>query len=147
MTRELTKEGPVSGCCAGKVKLVTTITVDRIDGLALPEGAKGTLDPYIVVRCEGEKVQSVTYKDNRSPVLDFMATFYRKTPANPIIIEVYNKNRMFDDYLSEAKVDWPGSEKGDKKVYNLYGRGKEVDMMKPGNVTVYIRSSDDPQML
>lgn len=157
--KELNKECPASGCCAGKVKLVTTITVDRLDGLALPEGSKGTLDPYIIIKCESEKVQSEVQKDNRSPVMDFMATFYRKTPVNPIIIEVYNKNMLFDDFLGEAKIDWPaeeivkqepakkGSEKGDKKVYNLYGHGKETDVMKPGNVTVFIRSSDDPQML
>ncbi|KAK3744157.1 hypothetical protein RRG08_064184 [Elysia crispata] len=152
--RELTKECPPTGCCAGKVKLVTTITVDRLDGLALPEKAKGTLDPYVTIRCEGEKVQSETHKDNRSPELGFKATFYRKKPANPIVVEVYNKNRMFDDFLSEAKVDWPGpsedpegSEKGDKKVYNLYGKGKEADIMKPGSITVFIRSSDDPAML
>ncbi|RUS75117.1 hypothetical protein EGW08_017124, partial [Elysia chlorotica] len=135
-------------------KLVTTITVSRLDGVALPEKSKGVLNPYLSIRCEGEKVVSPPHKDTRSTDMDFMATFYRKNASNPIIIEVYNKNRVFDDYLSEAKIDWPGptedpdgSEKGDKKVYNLYGRGKEQEVMKPGNITVFIRSSDDLQML
>ena len=46
------------------------------------------LDPYIIVRNESEKVQSPTYKDNRAPVLDFQATFYRTKPAVPIVLEV-----------------------------------------------------------
>ncbi|GFN96037.1 calpain-5 [Plakobranchus ocellatus] len=39
--RELTLESPKTGCCSGKVKLVTTINVEKLDGLALPEKAKG----------------------------------------------------------------------------------------------------------
>ena len=54
------------------------------------------LDPYLVVRCEGEKVVSPVIKEEqggkrvntRDAEFNFKVTFYRKKPEEPITIEV-----------------------------------------------------------
>ena len=46
------------------------------------------MDPYIKIICEGEKVQSSVVSDDKNPKFGTKATFYRKKPDLPIIIEV-----------------------------------------------------------
>ncbi|KAL8568330.1 hypothetical protein ACOMHN_040903 [Nucella lapillus] len=142
--RELTEECPSAGCpCMAKYKLVTTITVEKCEDLALPEGSKGSFDPFIVIRCEGEKVQSGWAKETCSPEFKISATFYRKKPDLPVVIEVLNHNRMIDDHVAEARCKEHGPENGNSKVLSLYGRKKESDVVKPGKMSVFVRSSRD----
>ncbi|BFZ25902.1 hypothetical protein BsWGS_28940 [Bradybaena similaris] len=141
--RELDKESPTSGCCTGKYKMMTTITVESLEKLELPSTDKGTLDPYIVIKCEGHKVQSGYQKNTTSPVFNLTATFYRKKPSQPITVEVKNHNTMFDHFLCEARITWNGNEKGEQKVIDLFGRKTEAEVQKPGCMHIYIRSSND----
>ncbi|XP_076438968.1 calpain-5-like isoform X3 [Babylonia areolata] len=142
--RELVEEAPTVSCpCSAKYQVVTTLTVEKCEELVLPEGAKGTLDPFLMIRCEGEKVQSTWCKETNSPSFNISATFYRKKSDVPITIEVWSHNRVIDDYVAEARCEVLGSEDGERKVLNLYGRKKEADVVKPGKMTVFVRSSPD----
>ncbi|KAK7489937.1 hypothetical protein BaRGS_00018802 [Batillaria attramentaria] len=145
---ELKEESPTVGCpCAAKYQLVTTITVEKCEDLELNMGQKGSLDPFVVIRCEGEKVQSQPVAQSPSPEFNLMATFYRKKPDQPIIIEVMNHNRMINDYICEARCEELGSESGEKKTLDLYGRKKEADVVKPGKMMIFVQSSHDLSML
>ncbi|KAK6184886.1 hypothetical protein SNE40_007247 [Patella caerulea] len=144
--RELTKEAPASSCpCIKGYAMVSTITVLSAEGLSLPETAKAsqTLDPLMVIKCEGESVKTNYMTNNTSPSWNIKATFYRKKPELPIIVEINNHNILVNDFLAEARVEDHGGENGKEVTCKLYGRKKEVDTVKPGTVTVFIRSSFD----
>ena len=46
------------------------------------------MDPYVKIICEGEKVQSSVVSDDKNPKFGTKATYYRKKPDVPIIVEV-----------------------------------------------------------
>ena len=46
------------------------------------------IDPYIKILCEGEKVVSEKLVKNNMPNWNIKATFYRKKPDEPIVVEV-----------------------------------------------------------
>ncbi|VDI02869.1 Hypothetical predicted protein [Mytilus galloprovincialis] len=156
--RELTKEGPTKTCPCSKLPLiVTTLTVKKLEGVTKPAGSKvKTFDPKVVVRCEGEKVVSRVVKEDQGgkqrvntadAEFDFKVTFYRKKPDEPITIEVINTNSFVDDFCSEARVTEHGGEDGKDVKCPVYGKGKEKDMERPGNVHVFVKSSHDLQFL
>lgn len=45
-------------------------------------------DPYVIIRCEGEKVRSPVFKDTCSPQFDVKGLFYRKKAKEGVQIEV-----------------------------------------------------------
>ncbi|KAJ8306658.1 hypothetical protein KUTeg_015699 [Tegillarca granosa] len=59
-------------------------TGSKSSGKELTEEA---LDPYVVIRCEGEKIQSESRTNTKNPEWNLRATFYRKKPMEPVIIE------------------------------------------------------------
>ncbi|CAL1547881.1 unnamed protein product [Lymnaea stagnalis] len=147
--RELTLEAPSAGCCGGQYKLVTTIIVERVEGVELPPGEKGGMDPYVVVKCEGEKVQSETKVNDPAPTFDMACTFYRKSTTLPIVVEVYSSRKIFSVFLGEARISWASNETGEQKEFPLYARAtkKEPNILVPGKVFVFIQSSDDIKAL
>lgn len=46
------------------------------------------MDAYVKIICEGEKVQSSVVSDDKNPKFGTKATYYRKKPDVPIIVEV-----------------------------------------------------------
>ncbi|ESO85096.1 hypothetical protein LOTGIDRAFT_235955 [Lottia gigantea] len=143
---ELTKEGPTRGCpCLKKHVMVTTITVISVDGLELPSTAKSkeSLDPMITIKCEGESIKSNHHTNTTSATYNITGTFYRKKPELPIIVEIENHNVLVNDFLAEGRVDEHGNEAGKEIKCKLYGRKKEAEQVKPGTLSVFIRSSFD----
>ena len=45
--------------------------------------------------------------------------------------------------MAEARIDFEGTEDGEKKKCELFGRKKEADKIMPGNLHVFIKSSHD----
>ncbi|XP_060064999.1 calpain-5-like [Ylistrum balloti] len=145
---EMEKECPSTTCpCTAKHKIVTTIHVTGAEGLELPTGSKvKTIDAYVVIRCEGEKVTSQTCPNSSQPKWEVKATFYRKKPDEPVVVEVWNDNVLIDDCLGEAHVSEEGSEQGDITTVDIMGRKKEKDIKK-GKLHIFLRSSHDLQYL
>lgn len=52
-------------------------------------------DPYVIIRCEGDKVRSPVHKSTRSPVFNAKGLFYRKHINKQISIEVCVKTYSF----------------------------------------------------
>ncbi|XP_062589119.1 calpain-5-like [Saccostrea cucullata] len=88
--KELTMECPSNGCpCAANYVLVSTVTIESCSDLEIPPKSKvKTMDPYVKIICEGEKVESLTRSNDKNPKFGTKATFYRKKPDDPIIVEV-----------------------------------------------------------
>ncbi|CAB1348887.1 unnamed protein product [Coregonus sp. 'balchen'] len=116
------------------------IHVHRADGLA-GQDSDGASDPYVIIRCEGEKVCSPVFKDTRSPTFDTKALFYRKKTNQPILIEVYNNNVLMDSFLGQVSLT---SEPGDPQqvTVHLRDKGNHQDNDLPGTLTVSMVTSN-----
>ncbi|KAI9536934.1 Calpain-5 [Dissostichus eleginoides] len=87
--RELTLHEPPQTCWSGLCgypSLVTQVHILQATGIA-GQDSDGASDPYVIIRCEGEKVRSPVHKDTRSPDFDTKGLFYRKKSNQPISIE------------------------------------------------------------
>ncbi|KAL4216640.1 Calpain-6 [Mactra antiquata] len=74
-SKELTLECPKVSCCGKPALLVTTITIEGASGLELPPTSKvKTIDPYVKILCEGEKVVSEKILKSNSPEWGTKAT-------------------------------------------------------------------------
>ena len=58
------------------------------------------IDPYIKILCEGEKVVSEKLVKNNMPNWNIKATFYRKKPDEPIVVEV-----SIDRFINIGNID------------------------------------------
>lgn len=142
--KELKDECPKSTCCGKPAIIVTTLLVEGATGLELPPESKvKTIDPYIKILCEGEKVVSEKLVKTNTPSWNLKVTFYRKKPDEPIICEIWNHNTFVDDYMAEARIDKQSDENGQKLKFSMFGRKKERDAIQPGNLHVHIKSSYD----
>ncbi|XP_045069666.1 calpain-5-like isoform X3 [Coregonus clupeaformis] len=142
-SRELTLDEPAQTCWSGLCgfpSLVTQIHVHRADGLA-GQDSDGASDPYVIIRCEGEKVRSPVYKDTRSPTFDTKALFYRKKTNQPILIEVYNHNVLMDSFLGQVSLT---SDPGDPQqvTVHLRDKGNHQDNDLPGTLTISMVTSN-----
>ena len=54
---------------------------------------------------------------------------------------------MIDDFCAEGRLSENGDEDGKEEKLTVYGKGKEKDMERPGNIIVHVRSSTDLQYL
>lgn len=50
---------------------------------------------------------------------------------------------LIDDFMAEARILEPGAEDGEKRKCDLFGRKKEKDAIQPGNLHIFIKSSND----
>ncbi|XP_028977368.1 calpain-5a isoform X1 [Esox lucius] len=143
--RELTLDEPAQTCWTGMCgfpSLVTQIHVHRADGLAGQDSdGDAASDPYVIIRCEGEKVRSPVYKNTRSPVFDTKALFYRKKKNQPILIQVYNHNVLLDSFLGQVSLT---SDPGDPQQVTLHLRdkGNRQDNDLPGTLTISMVTSN-----
>ncbi|CAC5381126.1 CAPN5 [Mytilus coruscus] len=154
---ELTEEGPSTiWPCLSLPSMVTTLAVLSLEKIEKPEGSKDEdFTPKIVVQCEGEKVVSkipleLNEKNEWETKSDFehvKVTFYRKKPNQPIIIEVFNSNKIFDDFCCQARVIDNGGEEGTSIKCDVFGRKKEKYTKKSGFIHVFVQSSPDLQFL
>ncbi|KAI3353965.1 hypothetical protein L3Q82_018453 [Scortum barcoo] len=139
--KELTLDQPPETCWSGLCgfpSLVSQIHVLRADGLA-GHDSDGVSDPYVIIRCEGQKVRSAVHKDTRSPVFDTKGLFYRKKANQPISIEIYNHNLLKDSFLGQVK--FPAEQGEFQQTLHLRDKGDQRDNDLPGTITVAIVTS------
>lgn len=142
--RELTQECPTGICCGKPPLLVTTLTVEGATDLELPPLSKvKTIDPYLKILCEGEKILSEKLQKTNCPTWNIKTTFYRKKPEKPIVVQIWNGNLLIDDFMAEARIKQEGTEEGQKEKCDLFGRNKEKEVVKPGSLHIFVKSSHD----
>ncbi|XP_064645832.1 calpain-5-like [Lineus longissimus] len=149
--RELLQEAPKPAMpCLPKLPLVTQVIAVKAAGLEKSPKPKETTDPFVVIKCEGDSVKGLHQKCTQEPAWGTKAIFYRKKPdLKPVVIEVWNKNRVVDDFMGMAEIEDRGQETKPAVVtVELYGKGKEgkgqpKEVKKQGKVTVELRSSTD----
>lgn len=139
--KELAVDEPPQTCWSGLCgypSLVTQVHILNANGLA-GQDSDGVSDPYVIIRCEGEKVRSPVHKNTRSPNFDTKGLFYRKKTKQPITIEIYNHNVFMDSFLGQVTLP---AEQGDfQQTLHLRDKGDRRDNDLPGTLTVAIVSS------
>ena len=113
----------------------------------------GGADPYCIVKCEkglcfgGEVCRTKTVNDNLNPGFDEEFIFYRRFPAEPITVQIWNYNLIKDQYMGKATFACPIT--NDKKIYTaeLFGRYREKGVQKPGKVTIEATCLSDMQKM
>ncbi|CAJ0964403.1 unnamed protein product [Ranitomeya imitator] len=86
---ELTVDEPKKTCWSGMCgfpQVVSQVHVVSAAGLK-QQDSQGGADPYVIISCEGNKVQSPVIKDTLTPQFDVKGLFYRKKPGQPIIVQ------------------------------------------------------------
>ncbi|XP_043975398.1 calpain-5-like isoform X1 [Gambusia affinis] len=137
--KELTLDEPPQTCWSGLCgypSLVTQVHVLQANGLAGQDSDRVS-DPYVIIRCEGEKVRSAVYENTCSPVFNTKGLFYRKKANRPISIEVYNHNILKDGFLGRVSV--PAEQGKVQKTLHLKEKGDDNDL--PGTISLVIETS------
>uniref|UniRef100_A0A672GUA9 Calpain-5-like n=1 Tax=Salarias fasciatus TaxID=181472 RepID=A0A672GUA9_SALFA len=131
--RELTLHEPPRTCWSGLCgypSLVTQVHVLQADGLA-GQDSDGVSDPYVIIRCEGQKVCSPVHKNTRSPAFDTKGLFYRK--------RIFNHNILSDSFLGQLTLS---TEEGEiHRTLHLKDKAHRRDNDLPGTITVSMVTS------
>ncbi|XP_036005988.1 calpain-5 [Fundulus heteroclitus] len=138
---ELTLDEPPQTCWSGICgypSLVTQVHVLQADGLA-GQDSDGVSDPYVIIRCEGEKVRSAIYQNTRSPAFNTKGLFYRKKANRPISIEIYNHNVFKDSFLGQVTL--PAEQGKIQKTLHLKDKSDRNANDLPGTITLVIETS------
>lgn len=139
--RELIQDQPPQTCWSGLCgypSMVTQVHILKADGLARQD-SDGVSDPYVIIRCEGDKVRSPVHKNTCSPAFDTKALFYRKKSNQPISIQIYNHNVLVDSFLGQVSL--PAEQGRFQQTLHLTDKGDRRHSELPGTVTVAIVTS------
>ncbi|XP_017293499.1 calpain-5a [Kryptolebias marmoratus] len=139
--KELTLHEPPQTCWSGLCgypSLVTQVHVLQADGLA-GQDSSGVSDPYVIIRCEGEKVRSAVHKSTCSPVFNTKGLFYRRKANRPISIEIYNHNVLADSFLGQVTL--PAGEGKIQKTLHLKDKDDRRDNDLPGTISLSVETS------
>lgn len=145
--KEMKKDTPSQSLfpCITYPTNVTYFVVRGAVGLDKPTGdGQDAADPYCIVKCEGKSVKTPTIKDTQNPTWDTSCIFYRRNLAEPITVEIWNRNMMMDSFLGKAQFDAPLSDPPDPSIRESGLQGKNPDdPAPPGKLIVEIMTSDD----
>ncbi|KAK7088921.1 calpain-5-like [Littorina saxatilis] len=122
--------------------MVTHIKVIKAVGLQKLD-KNGGADPFCVIICEGEKVKGRVEKSSVNPEWGDSALFYRKNLAKPIIIQVWNSNLFRDELMGQHTFKSVKEMKQQASQVVLYGKDKESDTVKPGELQLSVTQSVD----
>ncbi|KAM9359202.1 calpain-5-like [Symphorus nematophorus] len=139
--KELTLDEPPKTCWSGLCgypSLVTQVHIMNANGLA-GQDSDGVSDPYVIIRCEGEKVRSPVCKNTRSPAFDTKGLFYRKKANQPISIEIYNHNVLMDSFMGQVTL--PAEQGEFRQTVHLRDKGDRRNNDLPGTLSVAIVTS------
>ncbi|KAK9402608.1 calpain-5 [Crotalus adamanteus] len=142
--KELTLDEPPHTCWSGICgypQLVSQVHVISASGLK-NQGSEEGVDPYVIIKCEGEKVQSPVLKNTLTPEFDVKGLFYRKKPGKPVIIQIWNHNLITDEFLGEVAMAGDPNELHPLHILHLQERGNKRVSELPGVLKVQLLSSN-----
>uniref|UniRef100_A0A8C8RDN6 Calpain 6 n=1 Tax=Pelusios castaneus TaxID=367368 RepID=A0A8C8RDN6_9SAUR len=143
--RELKLDKPKRTCWStlcGYPCIVTEIKIHSVEGLQRQDRSGGA-DPYLIIKCENQKVRSAVQQDTVSAIFDTQAVFYRKNIDRPIIVQVWNRNILCDQFLGQVLLAaLPGDPREEQTLQLREKGGRDTDEM-PGHITIKVVSSDD----
>uniref|UniRef100_A0A8C9TED8 Calpain 6 n=1 Tax=Scleropages formosus TaxID=113540 RepID=A0A8C9TED8_SCLFO len=141
--RELVLDKPRMGCASwllGYPKAVTQIYVHGAEGLENQDVTDGA-DPYVIIACEGHRVKSTVQHDTLEPLFDTRAIFYRKKPRKPIIVQIWNRNVIQDQFMGQAILEASLKDSDEPQTLRLQKREQESAEAMLGTISVKVVTS------
>ncbi|XP_015680962.1 calpain-5, partial [Protobothrops mucrosquamatus] len=142
--QELTLDEPPHTCWSGICgypQLVSQVYVISASGLK-NQGSEEGVDPYVIIKCEGEKVRSPVLKNTLTPEFDVKGLFYRKKPGQPVIIQIWNHNLITDEFLGQVALAGDPNELHPLHILHLQDRGNKRVSELPGVLKVQLLSNN-----
>ncbi|XP_029028683.1 calpain-5-like [Betta splendens] len=140
--RELIQDKPRVRCWSsfvGYPQAVTHVYVLGAERLQNQDKTGGA-DPYVIIYCEGKSVQSTIKKDTLQPEFKTSGIFYRKKPAKPITVEIWNSNAVQDEFMGQVVLPGSVNDTSSPQRLQLRKRGQAGGDM-PGTISLKIVTS------
>uniref|UniRef100_A0A5S6QYS9 Calpain catalytic domain-containing protein n=1 Tax=Trichuris muris TaxID=70415 RepID=A0A5S6QYS9_TRIMR len=147
---ELLLDAPTAGRCSCLGSSFSCVTQLQIAGAAGLHASKGAINPYCIVKCEGQSVRSSVCKDTKDPIWDLQCIFVRRKSEKPIKVEVWSANLVKDAFLGCLLLNCPPTNDKTTAEKLLEGKGKESDNLEPGHlgkIMYSVSTFDDPYQL
>ncbi|KAM9440483.1 calpain-5-like isoform 2-T3 [Clarias gariepinus] len=141
--RELDLDKPQVSCWSsfrGYPQVVTQVYIHGAEGLD-NQDRNGGADPYAIVSCEKNSVQSLVQKDTRDPVFDTRAVFYRRKPQKPITIQIWNRNAVKDEFMGQVVLPASLKDSAQPQKLKLRRGASETSEEMPGTISVRVVTS------
>nr|XP_033802283.1 calpain-6 [Geotrypetes seraphini]XP_033802284.1 calpain-6 [Geotrypetes seraphini]XP_033802285.1 calpain-6 [Geotrypetes seraphini] len=139
--RELELDKPELTCWSrlcGYPRRITQIVVHKVEGLQQRE-----INPYLIIKCEKQKVRSPVQKKTSSAVFDIQAVFFRKNINQPIVIQVWAKKTLCDQFIGQALITASPSDSKELQTLQLQDKKRQPAGEQPGRVCVKVISADN----
>ncbi|XP_069748202.1 calpain-5-like [Narcine bancroftii] len=142
---ELTLNEPPHTCWSGMCgypQVVIQVHVVAANGLAQQDGATGA-DPYVVIRCEREKIKSPIHKNTVNPEFNVKGIFYKKDAKSPVHVEIWNSNVFSDQFLGQVTLLNDSSQLQPHHTLHLRDKGNHQGNDLPGTISLKVSSSNE----
>ncbi|KAG8431182.1 hypothetical protein GDO86_019301, partial [Hymenochirus boettgeri] len=140
---ELKEDEPPRTCWSGMCgypQLVSQVHVVSASGLKQQRLTRGA-DPYVIINCEGNKVQSPVLKDSLDPKFDVKGLFYRKKPGQPIIVQVWNHNVIKDEFMGQVVLNGDPNNLQTQHSLQLQDKGNKKSGEVSGTIQLVLLTS------
>ncbi|XP_032094473.1 calpain-5 [Thamnophis elegans] len=141
--QELTLDEPPHTCWSGICgypQVVSQVHVISASGLK-NQGAEEGVDSYVIIKCEGEKIRSPVVKNTVAPEFDVKGLFYRRKPGQPVIIQIWKRNLITDEFLGQVALVGDPDELHPFHILHLQDKGNKRVSDLPGILKVQLLSS------
>ncbi|CAI5773513.1 calpaincalpain-5 [Podarcis lilfordi] len=142
--QELTLDEPPHTCWSGMCgypQMVSQVHVVSASGLKNQDSQEGA-DPYVIIKCEGEKIRSPVVKSTVTPEFDVKGLFYRKKPGQPIVIQVWDHNLISDTFLGQVSLAGDPNNLLSMHILHLEDKGSKRVNELPGTLKVQLLTSN-----
>ncbi|XP_077778353.1 calpain-6 [Podarcis muralis] len=143
--RELTLHRPRGACLdilRGFVARVSQVKVHSVSRLRCQDPYIGA-NPYIVIKCENQKVRSPVQKSTLSAIFNTQAIFYQRNIASPIVVQVWHSGLLCDKFMGQVRISVSPNYPRSLQKFQLQDRGSREDYDMPGHITIKVVTSDD----
>ncbi|XP_040195924.1 calpain-5 [Rana temporaria] len=137
---ELTVDEPLKTCWSGMCgfpQVVSQVHVVSAAGLK-HQDSEGGADPYVIISCEGNKVQSPVIKDNLDPKFDVKGLFFRKKPGQPIIVQIWNHNVVKDEFMGQVVLSAEANNQPSQHSLPLQDKSNKSNPQVSGSVQLVL---------
>ncbi|XP_027733282.1 calpain-6 isoform X2 [Vombatus ursinus] len=143
--RELTLDKPEPWCgsfLCGYPQRVTQLSVHSVEGLDRQNGSRSA-NPYLIIKCGRESVRSPVQKETFDAVFDTQAIFYRKNLKDPIVVQVWNKKLLCDQFLGQVTLVGEPGDSRELRTLQLRDKGAPDAPPVTGHLSLKVVSTDN----
>ncbi|XP_041052396.1 calpain-5-like [Carcharodon carcharias] len=142
--RELTFEKPQVTCWNIVIRyprIVTQLQLHHATDLP-KQNSSGGANSYAVFKCEYRKIRTAVFEDTLNPQFDTQVIFYRRNPKLPIIIQIWNSNKLCDTLIGEVTVEESQDNPRSQQILQLQTKDRQENEM-PSSITITVISSNN----